>query len=92
MWKNMYQITCFNITVLNFLRIVEIHLTKNKLVLYGIQEEVLYIDENLKYENKYSYHHTTTAKILKYFENLKSLFTLEYQDTIKCVDSLCIAS
>ena len=63
----------------------EIYLIKNALVL-------LYIDENWKYENKYSYHHTTTAKILKYFENLKSLFTLEYQDTIKCVDSLCIAS
>ena len=80
MWKNMYQITCFNITVLNFLRIVEIHLQKNSMVLY------------VKYENNSLHHHTTTAKILKYFENLKSLFTLEYQDTIKCVDSLCIAS
>ena len=85
MWKNMYQITCFNITVLNFLRIVEIHLQKNALVLRNI-------DLNWKYENDYLYHHTTTAKILKYFENLKSLFTLEYQDTIKCVGYLCIAS
>ena len=76
----MYQITCFNITVLNFLRIVEIHLQKNSMVLY------------VKYENHYLYHHTTTAKILEYFENSKSLFTLEYQDTIKCVDYLCIAS
>ena len=32
----MYQITCFNVTVFNFLRIVEIHLQKNALVLYLI--------------------------------------------------------
>ena len=80
MQKNMQQITCFNITVLNFLRNVEIHLQKNALVLY------------VKYVNIYIHHHTTTAKILKYFENVKSLFTLEYQDIIKCVDYLCIAS
>ena len=83
MQKNMYQITYFDITVLNFLRIVKIHSQKNALVLCV---------KTKKYENNYLYHHTTTAKILKYFENLKSLFTLEYQDTIKCVDYLCIAS